>query len=94
MSTKTCSSEEHNGCDSHNMAIHNTILGDGPNILNWPTIDNVYINMNFILLTLQPCMLFPTLFPYGTGDPTYPGLGQQRPVSPLSSLGHVHTYVA
>ena len=77
------SSEKLNGCDSHSflplptkqstddMAIRNTILGDTLDPLNWLDINNVPIN-EFHTPYLAT-MSFPTLFPYGTGDPTYPG---------------------
>ena len=94
------SSEEHNGCDSHSflplpnkqstddMAIRNTILGDTLDPLNWPDINNVPINE--FQTPYLATMSFPTLFPYATGDPTYPG--RQRPVSLIDGFKHLIKY--
>ena len=94
------SSEEHNGCDSHSflplpnkqstddMAIRNTILGDTLDPLNWPDINNVPINE--FQTPYLATMSFPTLFPYATGDPTYPG--RQRPVSLTDGFKHLIKY--
>lgn len=50
-------------------AIRSTIAGDDP--LEWPPIENTPINEYYTegLAT----MVFPTLFPYGKGDPTCKG---------------------
>ena len=51
-------------------AIRATI--NGQDMLTWPTIGNQPINE-----FKTPTQAFPTLFPYGTGDPTCPGRQRQ-----------------
>ena len=77
------SSEKHNGCRSHSLYV-----GDGPNTLNWPAINNVPINE--FHTPYFATMSFPTLFPYGTGDPTYPR--RQHPVSLTDGFKHLIKY--
>ena len=56
--------------------------------LEWPTIANQPINEFHTpyLATLS----FPTLFPYGTGDPTFPG--RSRPVTLTDGFKHLIKY--
>lgn len=67
-------------------AIRYMVNGDDP--MNWPDIAGRPINEFRIpgLATLA----FPTLFPYGTGDPTYPG--RQRDVSLTEGFKHLIRY--
>ena len=62
------------------------VNGDDP--MNWPDIAGRPIN-EFRTPGLAT-QAFPTLFPYGTGDPTYPG--RQRDVSLTERFKHLIRY--
>ena len=61
---------------------------DGDDCSTWPNIDQSPVNEFHTpyLATLA----FPTLFPYGQGDPTYPG--RQRAISLTDGLKHLLRY--
>ena len=67
-------------------AIRYMVNGDDP--MNWPDIAGRPIN-EFRTPGLAT-LAFPTLFPYGTGDPTYPG--RQRDVSLTEGFKHLIRY--
>ena len=92
-------SEEDNGHDSRSFlplptrqsteddAIRAAVT-TGSNPLDWPDITGQPSN-EFHTPSLAT-MSFPTLFPYGTGDPTYPG--RQRQVSLTDGFKHLVKY--
>ena len=67
-------------------AIRYMVNGDDP--MNWPDIARRPVN-EFRTPGLAT-QAFPTLFPYGTGDPTYPG--RQRDVSLTEGFKHLIRY--
>ena len=67
-------------------AIRATIAGRNP--IDWPYIGDMAIN-EFRTPGLAS-QAFPTLFPYGTGDPTCPG--RQRPVTYTEAFKHLTRY--
>ena len=92
-------SEETNGHDSHsflplptrqtteNDAIRAAVI-TANNPLEWPDISGQPINeFRTPYLATMP---FPALFPYGTGDPTYPG--RQRKISCRDGFKHLIKY--
>ena len=99
-STQSDISEEHNEHDSSSFlplptrqrteeeAIHSAITTNGNSPLNWPNIGIQPINE--FQTPYLATVFIPTLFPYGTGDPTNPG--RQRPVSLTDGFKHLIRY--
>ena len=67
-------------------AVRSTIAGNDP--LEWPPIENTPIN-KFYTEGLAT-MVFPTLFPYGKGDPTCKG--RHRAVTLAEAFKHLERY--
>ena len=68
-------------------AIRSTIDGTDP--LEWPNADNTTLINEFKTAGLAT-MAFPTLFPYGKGDPTCPS--RQHPVTLTEAFKHLNHY--
>lgn len=93
------SANEDNGHDSHSFLPLPTrqstesdaicaAVTTGNSPLDWPNIIGQPINE--FRTPYLATMSFPTLFPYGTGDPTYPG--RQRQVSLTEAFKHLIKY--
>lgn len=93
-------SSEDNNHDSHSFLplptrqvtedehIHSSLMSTGSKPVDWPDIMTQPINE--FQTPYLATMSFPTLFPYATGDPTYPG--RERSVSLTDAFKHLIRY--